>query len=163
MRQLRRIDHWLIDTTKRYGLTLLRIALGLVFIWFGLLKVIGRSPVEALVADTMPWLAPALLVPGLGVIEVAVGIGLLALIAVRLTFMLFFLQMVGTFSVLILHPSASFQNGNPLMLSTLGEFVIKNLVLIAAGIALAGHSVAKAHPSQRLPEILLERGTRGCR
>ena len=54
-------------------------------------------------------------------------------IALRSVLALFSLQMVGTFLVLVLLPEISFQDGNPLLLTVEGEFVIKNLVLLSAG------------------------------
>ena len=53
--------------------------------------------------------------------------------ALRVTLGLFALQMAGTFLVLILQPDVAFQRGNPLLLTVEGEFVIKNLVLLSAG------------------------------
>jgi uncharacterized membrane protein YkgB len=47
---------------------------------------------------------------------------------------LFALQMIGTFLVLITQPDVAFQHGNPLLLTTEGEFVVKNLVLLSAGL-----------------------------
>ena len=63
------------------------------------------------------------------------GAGLLFGAALRLTLFLLWLQLAGTFLVLIVRPDIAFQHGNPLLLTTEGEFVIKNLVLIAAGLA----------------------------
>ena len=40
--------------------------------------------------------------------------------------------MLGTFLVFIFLPEIAFQDGNPLKLTVEGEFVIKNLVLLAA-------------------------------
>ena len=122
---------WFMTT---YGIQILRVCLGIVFTWFGALKVAGRSPVEALVAQTVSWVAPEILLPLLGVWEIAVGLGLLLRVALRTTLFLFWLQMAGTFLVLLLRPDLAFQQGNPLLLTTEGEFVIKNLVLISAGI-----------------------------
>lgn len=131
-----RVDRAIVGFLQEHGLTLLRWALGSVFVWFGALKVIDRSPVADLVADTVYWLPSDFFVPFLGVWEVVIGVGLLLGIAMRLVLLLFFLQMAGTFLVLILRPDDAFQNGNPLLLTTLGEFVVKNLVLIAAGLVL---------------------------
>jgi putative oxidoreductase len=47
---------------------------------------------------------------------------------------LFVLQMLGTFLVLVVQPDIAFQEANPLLLTTEGEFVIKNLVLLSAGL-----------------------------
>jgi putative oxidoreductase len=143
---LRRIDNAMIMTMRDYGITVLRLALGVVFVWFGVLKVIGRSPVGDLVADTVYWVDPGWFVPFLGAWEVLVGIGLIAGMALRLVLLLFWLQMAGTFLVLVLRPDFAFQGGNPLLLTTTGEFVIKNLVLIAAGLVV-GSTVRRIRPT----------------
>jgi putative oxidoreductase len=119
---------------ERFALPLLRLSLGIVFVWFGILKITGQTPVGELVADTVFWLDPDLFVPLLGVFEVLVGVGLLFGRGLRLVLALFALQMIGTFLVLVVQPDVAFQNGNPLMLTTEGEFVVKNLVLLSAGV-----------------------------
>jgi uncharacterized membrane protein YkgB len=135
-RLFERVDGAVTGALDRYGITALRIALGIVFIWFGALKIIDRSPVEDLVASTIYWLPQEeAMVRVLGAWEVVVGLGLLVPVALRLTLLLFWAQMAGTFLVLVLQPDLSFQGNNPLLLTTEGEFVIKNLVLIAAGLA----------------------------
>ncbi len=121
-----------------YGIRVLRVCLGIVFVWFGLLKVIGKSPVAELVAHTVYWVPSAFFVPFLGAWEIVVGLGLLFALALRLILFLFWLQMAGTFLVLVVKPDIAFQGGNPLLLTTEGEFVIKNLVLIAAGLVVGG-------------------------
>ena len=133
-----RLDQRMIRFMSRQGARILRICLGNVFVWFGLLKVIGQSPVAELVAHTVYWVPSELFIPFLGVWEIAVGIGLLLAVALRLTLLLFWLQMAGTFLVLVVKPNIAFQGGNPLLLTTEGEFVIKNLVLIAAGLVVGG-------------------------
>ena len=133
-----RLDRSLIQFMRAHGIRLLRIALGVVFIWFGLLKVMGSSPVAELVARTVYWVSPTFFGPFLGCWEVIVGVGLLFALALRLTLLLFWFQMAGTFLVLVLRPEIAFQGGNPLLLTTEGEFVIKNLVMIAGGIVVGG-------------------------
>lgn len=136
METWRRLDRAMIAFMAAYGTRLLRVTVAVVFIWFGALKVAGRSPVGDLVAQTVYWLPPAFFVPFLGWWEVVVGIGLLFGVALRLVLLLFWLQMAGTFLVLVLRPGLAFQGGNPLLLTVIGEFVIKNLVLIAAGLVI---------------------------
>lgn len=133
-RRLRQLDARIIDFMETRGITLLRIALATVFLWFGALKVAGRSPVEKLIADTVYWLPGPAFVRLLGVWEMLVGGGLLFRVALRSTLLLFWVQMAGTFLVLLLRPQQAFQSRNPLLLTQTGEFVIKNLVLIAAGL-----------------------------
>jgi uncharacterized membrane protein YkgB len=64
---------------------------------------------------------------------------------------LFALQMVGTFLVLIVQPDVAFQHGNPLLLTTEGEFVVKNLVLLSAGL-LIGSRVRGLPKLRHIPE-----------
>jgi uncharacterized membrane protein YkgB len=137
-----RLDAAVAGALERHGVTALRIALGVVFVWFGALKVAGTSPVEDLVADTVYWLPSGFVIPAIGVFEIVVGLGLLFPVALRLTLLLFWAQMLGTFLVLVVHPDRSFEGGNVLDLTILGEFVIKNLVLIAAGLVV-GSQVRK--------------------
>ena len=148
--QLRRpidtIDGAVTTVLDRYGITALRIALGLVFIWFGMLKVIDRSPVEDLVKDTIYFLPQDTFFVALGVWEIIIGIGLLIPVALRLTLLLFWLQMAGTFLSLIILPGRAFQDGNPLLLTVTGEFIIKNLVLIAAGLVIGSTVGRRALP-----------------
>lgn len=135
---LDRIDRKVIGFMSSYAILIIRLSLGIVFVWFGLLKVMGVSPVFDLASNIVYWLPSELFVPLLGIWEMAIGVGLVSGKALRLILSLLFLQLAGTFLVLIILPEAAFQGGNPLFLTTEGEFVIKNLVLIAAGLAVGG-------------------------
>jgi uncharacterized membrane protein YkgB len=135
---LDRIDRKVIRFMSSYSSLILRLSLGIVFVWFGLLKVMGVSPVFELASHTVYWLPSELFVPLLGIWEMAIGVGLLSGKVLRIILSLLFLQLAGTFLVLIILPETAFQGGNPLFLTTEGEFVIKNLVLIAAGLAVGG-------------------------
>jgi putative oxidoreductase len=128
-----RFDRRFVELLARWGIPLLRVSLGLVFVWFGALKVFRVSPVAELVARTVYWVDPSWFVPVLGVVEVIIGVGLLAGRALRTVLALFWLQMLGTFLVLVIQPDVAFQRGNPLLLTVEGEFVVKNLVLLSAG------------------------------
>jgi len=131
-----RLDEAVAGFLERYGITLLRLALAVVFIWFGVLKVIDRSPVEDLVKDTIYFLPEDTFFVVLGIWEIVIGVGLLIPVALRFTLLLFWLQMAGTFLSLIILPDRAFQDGNPFLLDVSGEFVVKNLVLIAAGLVI---------------------------
>jgi uncharacterized membrane protein YkgB len=142
---LDQVDLALVRWMRKYGIHLLRIALSIVFIWFGLLKVIDRSPVEGLIDQTVPLVSMDWFLPFLGAWEIAVGLGLLFQFAMRLTLLLFWLQMAGTFLTMVVQPDIAFQDNNPILLTTEGEFVVKNLVLIAAGIVI-GSTVRRRRP-----------------
>jgi uncharacterized membrane protein YkgB len=132
----RSLDERLRPLLDRVGVPLLRISLGVVFVWFGLLKVFQESPVADLVAKTIYWFDPDLVVPALGVFEVFVGVCLVAGRLMRVALPLLVLQMAGTFLVLVLLPEVAFRGGNPLLLTVEGEFVIKNLVLLSAALVI---------------------------
>jgi uncharacterized membrane protein YkgB len=129
-----RFDRMLVAALERWSVPLLRLSLGIVFLWFGGLKVFGVTPVSDLVAATVYWVDPDWFVVSLGVVEMVVGAGLILRRAMRIILAVFLAQMAGTFLVLILLPDIAFQDGNPLKLTVEGEFVIKNLVLLSAGL-----------------------------
>lgn len=149
-----RFDRSAVALARRLGVPVLRIALGVVFIWFGALKVAGASPVAGLVAETVPLLGDRAAVVAVGVVEILVGIGLITGWLIRLTLAVFFAQMLGTFLVLITQPRLSFQGGNPLRLTVLGEFVLKNIVLLAAGVVVAAASIPPPRRDEGLGEML---------
>lgn len=133
-----RVDKRVAGFMSHYGVTILRLALAVIFIWFGALKIFGVSPVNDLVGTTVYWVDPGWFVVFLGVWELLIGIGLLFRFALRLTLLLLFVQLAGTFLVFVFQPEVTFVRGNPLLLTVTGEFVVKNLVLIAAGIVIGG-------------------------
>lgn len=117
---------------RRWGIPVLRWALAVTFVWFGALKVFDVSPVSDLVAATVYFIDPAWFVSALGMVEILVGLGLLLRVWLRLVLAVMSLQLVGTFLVFFLLPDVAFQGGNPLLLTTEGEFVVKNTVLLGA-------------------------------
>ncbi len=135
MNHLNRIDRTITHLMAEAALPLLRISLAITYIWFGALKIFDVSPVADLVSKTVPFLPKKYFVPFLGVWEVSIGLALLFRVALRPTLFLFFGQLAGTFLTFIVRPQDTFQKGNPLLLTDQGEFVIKNLVLLSAGLA----------------------------
>ena len=121
---------------------LLRGSLGLTYAWFGALKLAGQPTLPAaLVAAITPMVDPGLSVPLVGAAEVALGLGLLVGWRLPLFVAAAALELAGTFLVLALRPDVAFVGGNPLLLSVEGEYVAKNLVLLAATAALALHAL----------------------
>lgn len=135
-RRFETVDRSVRESLARLGPPLLRVSLGIVFVWFGMLKVVGASAVGGLVAATVPFDA-SWFVPALGVLEVAIGLAFIAGRFLRLVLPVFALQLGGTLLVLLVLPDIAFEQDNPLMLSLVGEFVVKNLVLLSAGIVVA--------------------------
>jgi len=133
-----RLDRAITGWMARYGLVILRIGLGIVFFWFGALKLVpGLSPAEDLVRATVYFIDPDIFLPMLAVWEMAIGLGLIAGKFMRLTLLLLFLQMPGTALPLVLKPDAVWTTF-PYGLTLEGQYIVKNLVLIGAGLVLGG-------------------------
>src|ERR671919_3174512 len=108
---------------------LLRGSLGITFVWFGALKLADEPTLPAsLIAAITPFVDPGLSVPLVGTFEIALGAGLLIGRAMPVFLGAAALQLSGTFLVLLLRPDVAFVEGNPLLLSVEGEYVVKNLV-----------------------------------
>ena len=136
-----RIDRRITGWMARNGLLLLRIALGIVFLWFGALKLVpGLSPAETLAGRTIETLTLGLVptpvaVPILALWEVAIGVGLLVGRWMRVTLALLFVQMLGTITPLVLFPAETFTRF-PWAPTLEGQYIVKNIVLVTAAIVL---------------------------
>lgn len=140
LRLLDLIDRHLAMRLRPLALPCLRVLLGVLFLWFGGLKVAGDSPVQAMVAGTLPWANPHVIVPVLGGVEVLIGLGLVTGVALRLALPALAAHLAGTFLTFVMLPAQMFRDANPLLLTEDGEFVTKNLVLIAAALVLIAHT-----------------------
>ena len=135
-----RLVVWAMDT---FGIRFARLALGVVFIWFGALKMIGElSPAYDLVAATIYWLTPEIIIPLLGLWEVAIGIAFLIPRFTRVALLLLIPQMPGTFLPLVLLPEICFTIV-PFGLTLEGQYIVKNLVIIACALIIGGTALRK--------------------
>lgn len=125
----------------RYGLILLRLSLGIVFLWFGVLKFFPEmSPAQELAGRTIGVLTGGLVtakvaLPILAAWESIIGIGLLAGRGLRAVLLLLYLQMLGALTPIVLFPHDVFVR-IPYAPTLEGQYIIKNLVLISAGIVI---------------------------
>ena len=139
--QLERIDDRLTRWMARHGLTFLRVSLGMVFFWFGVLKFFpGMSPADDLAAFTIQKLTgglvrPNVSVPVLAAWECLIGLGLLFGVFLRAVILLLMVQMLGTLTPLVLFPETVFTHV-PYAPTLEGQYIIKNAVLISAAIVL---------------------------
>ena len=135
------VDEGVTRWMARHGILLLRIALGVVFLWFGALKLIpGLSPAQDLAGRTIEALTFGLVpisiaLPVLALWEVAIGIGLLTGRWMRITLLLLFVQMAGTVTPLILFQPETF-TVFPIAPTLEGQYIIKNIVLVAGAIVI---------------------------
>ena len=132
-----KITRWM----AKHSLSLLRVSIGIIFFWFGVLKFFdGLSPTQDLAIKTIDvvtfgLLTPSIIILGLAIWETAIGIGLIFSLFMRETLLLLYLQMIGTFLPVLFFPSEVF-NIFPYSLTLEGQYIIKNLVLLSAGIVL---------------------------
>lgn len=135
-RQFERVDSRITHFMANNGITLLRVSMGVVFFWFGALKLFpGLSPAEPLIRQTITFVPMELFLPVLAVWEMAIGLGFIVGRFMRLTILLLFLQMPGTVSPVILNPAAVFVQF-PFALTLEGQYIVKNLVLISAALVI---------------------------
>ncbi len=128
------ITYWM----AKYGITVLRIGMGIVFFWFGALKLQpGLSPADELVRNTVYFVNPDYFVPVLAVWEMLIGLGLLFGVCMRFTLLLLFMQMPGTALPLIIMPDAVWTHF-PYGLTMEGQYIIKNMALIGGALVLGG-------------------------
>lgn len=114
---------------------LLRLSLGVVFLWFGVLKLFNAGPVLTVIKHALPQILTEsqIFFLALSLLEIFIGLAFLTNRFVRIASLaMVFHLFVATISVLIT------QGFNPRfpILSLEGEFVVKNLVLISAGLVL---------------------------
>lgn len=130
----------------------LRLALAMVFVWFGLPKLVpGLSPAEGLVRATVTWFDPAWFVPTLGAAEAFIGLCLLRTRWLTLGLVLLAGHMAGTALPLVTLPEVTWK---AFPVPTLeGQYVLKNAVLVAAAFAVAATHRRSASTSteQRAP------------
>jgi len=135
------IDQKIAKHMKSWGVPAMRISFGVIFFWFGILKPFGLSAAEGLLKATVAWLPignPSMWLIVIGWWEVIIGITFLFKNTNRIAIGLLFLQMVGTFMPLVFLPEITFQQGNYLMPTLEGQYIIKNLMIISAALALGG-------------------------
>ncbi|MFE9660784.1 MULTISPECIES: DoxX family protein [unclassified Streptomyces] len=134
-------DNMAVRITVR-GPLLLRISVGVVFLWFGALKLFpNTSPAEGVAVRATTKLTFGLLpqdfiVPLLALLETAIGIGLVTGLLLRLTLVVFFGHMAGVFSALFLLHDEMWRDGLPIPTME-GQYILKNVVLVAACLIVA--------------------------
>ncbi len=136
LQQFDTLDQQITQWMAEHGITLLRISMGIIFFWFGALKLVpGGSPAENLIRETITFLPMNLFLPFLAVWEMVIGLGFITGKFMRITILLLFLQMPGTISPIFLRPDLVFIHF-PFMLTLEGQYIVKNLVLISAALVI---------------------------
>jgi uncharacterized membrane protein YkgB len=138
---LRDIDIKIIRFFRRISVPLARFGIFVIFFWFGILKILDASPATPLVGhlfeETIPWMHFPTFLILFGLFECLIAILFLIPGYERIVIPLLLLHMITTFLPLFLLPSETWSG---FMIPTLeGQYIIKNLVVIAAAIGIAAH------------------------
>jgi uncharacterized membrane protein YkgB len=136
-----KVDQFIAEWMNKWSSSAIRISFGIIFIWFGILKPFDVSSAESLLKATVVWLpfgTPEFWLVVIGWWEVAIGATFLFPQTTKIAIGLLFLQMFGTFMPLVVLPEVTFQNGNFLTPSLEGQYIIKNVMIISAALALGG-------------------------
>ena len=134
-------DRSVIHGLQKISSPLARIALFVVFFWFGILKLFMTSPANPLVASllerTLPFITFHTFIILFGCYEMAIGILFLLPGVERVAIALLLPHMVTTVLPLILLPSVTWQY--PFVPTLEGQYIIKNVVIIALALGIAAH------------------------
>ncbi len=125
-------------TKKRFSdVRLLAVSIGLVYLWFGLLKFFpGLSPAEDLAINTIDKLTLGFIPQNLtysmlAIWESALGIALIMGFKPKIASIIGLIHMVGTFTPLFLFPDLSFASA-PFQWTLVSQYIFKNIVFIVA-------------------------------
>ena len=128
-----------------------RIALAIIYVWFGVLKIFRVSPasplVDALFGTMTSFVSTHTFGIAFGIFEVVIGVLFLCRRYTTFTIILFALHMVTCFLPLILLPNLTWTL--PFVPTMDGQYIIKNLALIALAIVIAKDAEKKSHSSIR--------------
>jgi putative oxidoreductase len=154
-----RVEETLHGVLVLHSIKALRITVGAVFLGFGVLKFFpGVSPaqdlsiktIELLTFGLVPWRVGLV---GIATLECFIGICLLASRWMRLAVWLLAIEFVGILAPLVLLPGRLFSG--PHDAPTLeGQYVLKDIILVAAGMAIAagtfrGGRLVRDEPAER--------------
>jgi uncharacterized membrane protein YkgB len=114
-----------------------RASLFIIYFWFGLLKLISRSPAETLVTNLHRLLIGHFIgiryfLILLGIVECVIGILWLMPKFTKWAIIIFFTQMITTFLPLFIMPDQTWNQFPVLSLS--GQYILKNIVLVACAL-----------------------------
>ncbi len=136
-----RLDRSITWWLARYGIVLMRVGLGIIFFWFGVLKFVpSLSPAEDLAVRTIDILTFGLIAPQVSLVllaawECLIGLGLITGRYLRPVLLLLMLQMLGTVTPLFIFPAETFLR-IPYAPTLEGQYIVKNVVLVTAGLVI---------------------------
>lgn len=130
----RRISAWM----RHHGHYLDRWAIGLVFIWFGLLKVFEYKSATSIIAETVYFGDPETTARFLGLWEAAIGVCLIVRPLARVAIALLLIRLPGTLLALVLKADVCWTDAS-LVPTIQGQYLLKDTILFTAALVIGGN------------------------
>ncbi len=118
-----------------YGEKVLRYSFALIYVWYGVLKILGKSPITDVVNLSTPFIPLQNFSFVLGFWEMLIGVLFFNQKYLKFGLILFFLKIPGTFLPLIFVPDLCF-NQIPFEPTLIGQYIFKNFILIGSAMVL---------------------------
>lgn len=130
------LDSKLINFSNRFAVGAAQVGIALVFLWFGILKILGISPAHDMIIQLVSVLAPTLdgnsFVIGIGVLEIIIALTIIDRQLVRLAFLFFIVHLILVSLPLFFLPELTW---NGFLAPTLeGQYILKNIIIATSGI-----------------------------
>lgn len=138
-----------------HAMSLLRISIGIIYVWFGALKFFPQlSPADQLAKDTITFLTLGLIPEGISIILLAVWetiLGIVIIIGIwnRFVFSFLLLHLACTFVPLFCFASLSFTH-LPYAFTLVGQYIMKNIIIVCAAIVININSNASQSNSDEI-------------
>ena len=139
-----KVNTWL----SQNAMNLLRISIGIIYVWFGALKFFPNlSPADQLAKDTIYLITFGLIPNNISIILLALWETLLGVVLIvgvwrRAVFYILLLHMACTFVPLFFFVDVSFTN-SPYAFTLVGQYIMKNLIIICAALVLNAYARGK--------------------
>ena len=145
---IKKIDPHIINCFRKYEIILARLAIFVVYFWFGFLKIIGFSPatplVQALFEKTIDFMPFSTFYILFAIFEVVIGTLFLIRGLERVAILMLGLHLITTAMPLVLLPQIAWQG---FMIPTLeGQYMIKNVLILACAVVIGSRLIPMSFP-----------------
>ena len=141
---MQRVSSWLTQNS----INLLRISIGIIYVWFGVLKFFPNlSPADQLAKNTIQLITFGLIPDSVSIVLLAVWettLGIILIIGIWRIMVLYVLliHMICTFVPLFFFTDISF-TASPYAFTLVGQYIMKNLIIICAALLIHAHHRGK--------------------
>ena len=129
------VDSKLINFSNKFSVGAAQVGLAIIFFWFGVLKLLGKSPIDDLIINLSTTIAPNLegasFVIGLGVFEILIALTIIDRHLLRLAILLLVVHLILVSLPLFVLPEITW---NGFLVPTLEvQYILKNILIATSG------------------------------